>query len=175
MPDKHDCKELATLPGLMTIAKPLPQELLNHARKHEPCLLKMSFALAIQKVCSTTTPRVARDENCPPQDYIFELLAIALRTLPKSPISPNEDIAQDIHIAFDELDFVADIREHLNDCRFCRDYYRKLYETAFIYQKKYAEAMKNGSEIIPHVKIDVDEINAEEIGYNPYDTTHKPN
>lgn len=175
MSEYDKCSHLAILPRLIAAEEPFPNDFVTHARNCDVCLFWTSYALAIQKTCCTTD-RLTKDKECLPAQRLAELLTIAARGLRTFPLLNKKTAKSMQHVAAgEELLQCVEIRSHLNECRFCRDYYDALYENMIKFQEQFENAIKNGEEIRPYHRIDAREINAEAAGLNPYDENRRPN
>lgn len=152
--NEEKCRELARIPALIALDKPLQKDFLEHSATCEQCLFWTSFTLAILETVRTTD-RLIRDEDCPSNDSLsLLLLANAHAATSKTQSGPNRNI---FSVTTENFGLLYDAKEHINrdnpdHCPICAAHYDDLFKKALKLQKEYKNRILAGEEIRPVIK-----------------------
>lgn len=102
---------------------------MEHAIVCEECLCWTTYALAAQEAL-LTTGRIFKDQNCPVRPLLYAIILAAVKCA-----DIGQKINRNIHCLSDalEIELLGWVVNHLNSdsleyCRFCRDYYDKVFD-----------------------------------------------
>ena len=174
MNEEEKCRELARLPYLITLDKPLQDDFLEHTKNCEQCLFWTSYALATLEA-TRTTDRLEQNDGCPSNDTLAILLLSNVRGIISGYQKvPNKNI---FSVNLENFGPLYLAKEHLNGdnpthCPLCRAHYDDLFKKAIRLQKKYEEQILNGEKVKPVVEDKSQIIKAGSFAYNPQ---KKPN
>ncbi len=124
-PRKSECTQLAKVLRAVNLTRPVDADLVKHARKCGGCLFWLSYLLAKRKTYFLTS-RLCY-EDCPQREMFSYALLTLIRNMEIERVGYANKAIQRFKTEI-EPELLDPLREHLEECPSCAEYYQDMCE-----------------------------------------------